>query len=235
MDLFKTFMEFVFPRICCFCSSELQKSKIDLCLDCKNSLPFVQDRCYQCGLRLEKINEAILCEKCQNKVPPFSRLCALFSYDPPVTKLVTGLKFNNQLAYGRILSDLLIEAVETQWYKNTPLPDAIIPMPLHIKRLRTRGYNQSMELLQAFKKQNKIPILHRHCFRKKQTKKQSGLNAERRRHNLKEAFHVELPQAFEHVAIVDDVVTTGSTVTALSLELIKAGVKQVDVWCICRA
>lgn len=233
--MLRTFMDFMFPRICCFCFSVLYKNKVDLCQDCKNGLPFVLDRCYCCGLRLEKFNEAILCEICQHKKPVFSRLCAIFSYDPPINKLVSGLKFNSQLAYGSILSELLLEAVETQWYKNSPLPEAIIPMPLHTNRLRARGYNQVMELVRTFRKQNKIPVLHQHCWRSRQTKKQSGLNAERRRHNLKNAFQVQLPQVFEHVAIVDDVVITGSTVTALSLALKKAGVNQIDVWCICRA
>lgn len=234
-SIIKTVLDFVFPRICCFCLSELRQSKIDLCEHCKASLPFAVDRCYCCGLRLEQLNEAILCEKCQNRKPPFSRVCALFSYDPPVNKLITGLKFNKQLAYGRLLSELLIEAVETEWYKNSPLPEAIIPMPLHKTRLRARGYNQAMELVRPFRKQNKISVLHKHCWRSRQTKKQSGLNAERRRQNLKNAFKVQLPQSFEHVAIVDDVVTTSSTVASLSLALKEAGVLQVDVWCICRA
>lgn len=235
IQLFKTLMETIFPRICCFCASELRQSNIDLCSDCWGSLPFVVDRCYRCGLRLEQMNEAVLCDKCQNKAPVFSRLCALFSYDPPVNRLITGLKFNNQLAYGRILSELLMQAVETEWYKNTPLPEAIIPMPLHKSRLRTRGYNQAMELVRSFRKQNKIPVLHRECWRERRTKQQSGLNAEQRRHNLKAAFQVSLPQPFVHVSIVDDVVTTASTVTALSMALKKAGVEQIDVWCICRA
>jgi ComF family protein len=234
-SLLKTALKLLFPRICCFCSSELPQSDIDLCMDCKVSLPFVEDRCYRCGLRLEKENEAIICESCQNKAPAFSRLCSLFSYDPPVNRLVTGLKFNKQLAYGRILSELLLEAVETNWYKNATLPQAIIPVPLHKKRLRARGYNQVMELLRSFRKQNKIPVLHQQCWRSRQTKKQSGLNAEARRHNLKDAFQVQLPYALSHVAIVDDVVTTGSTVAALSLALKNAGVDNIDVWCVCRA
>lgn len=234
-SLLKKGMGFVFPRICCFCSAELPNGDLDLCLDCKVSLPFLADRCYRCGLRLEKTNEAIDCEACQNKQPAFSRLCALFSYDPPVTNLVTGLKFHNRLAYGRVLSELLKEAVETKWYQNLSLPEAIIPMPLHSRRLRSRGYNQAMELVLPFRKQDKIPVLHKVCVRNRVTKKQSGLNAEQRRHNLKDAFQIELLEPLNHVAIVDDVVTTGNTVAALSRALKKAGVDQIDVWCICRA
>jgi ComF family protein len=208
--------------------------EIDLCEPCQNDLPWIQDRCYRCCLRLGQEQESILCESCQNTPPPFDRMCALFSYDPPVRRLVTGLKFSNQLAYGRVLGELLAQEVES-WYDNLALPEAVIPVPLHPDRLRKRGYNQALELLNPLKKKKLITLLPHACLRKRRTKPQSGLNAERRRVNLKNAFQVCLDKPYQHIAVMDDVITTGTTVNTLSAELKKAGVEQVDVWCICRA
>lgn len=206
-----------------------------MCLPCQQDFPWIQDRCYRCCLRLGKEFESIVCERCQNKPPNFDRVCALFSYDPPVRRLVTGLKFSNQLAYGRILGELLVRAVTEHWYKNQLFPEAIIPVPLHPLRLRKRGYNQALELIKPLKKKKLIPILPYACVRNRHTKPQSGLSAERRKLNLKNAFRLELDKSYQHIAIMDDVITTGTTVNVLSAALKKAGVEQVDVWCICRA
>jgi ComF family protein len=165
-------------------------------------------------------------------------LYAIFSYDPPITKLITGLKFGDQLYSGRLLGELLVEHVENKWYKDEMLPEAIIPVPLHEKRLRKRGFNQVVELLGPLKKKLDIPILRHACVRKKITKAQSGLNSTQRKQNIKNAFVIPDISEFaglDYVAVVDDVVTTGSTVNALCAVLKEAGVQQIDVWCICRA
>lgn len=220
------------PHLCCLCG-EKTNTQQDLCQVCKTMLPWIEDRCYQCGLRKDN-NHTLNCERCLEHPPVFDRMCALFSYDAPMTKLITGLKFGRQLAYGRILGNLLAEAVLNDWYQNIALPDAIIPMPLHRKRLKRRGYNQSMELLWPTLKQSKIPLLAQSVERIRHTKQQSGLTAEQRRSNIHKAFRIK-GTLVEHIAIMDDVVTTGSTIAELSGTLKEAGVQQVDVWCICRA
>lgn len=226
--------QWLFPNICCLCEHRSQTNR-DLCLVCKASLPWSEDRCYQCGLRLEEVNDAIRCTRCREKPPFFDRLCALFSYEEPVTKLVTGLKFGEQLVYGKVLGELLADAINTQWYKKTiHLPEAVLPVPLHEKRLRARGFNQALELLWPIQKQCQIPLLLNACTRIRQTSPQAKLDKTRRQRNVKDAFRVTaLP--FDHVAIMDDVVTTGSTVAELSRALKAVGVQQVDVWCVCRA
>ena len=198
-------------------------------------LPWAEDRCFKCALRIEDPAESVICLACQNSSPPFDRLSALFSYDPPVTRLVTGLKFGENLTYGKILGELLADAVTEKWYKKESLPQAILPVPLHKKRIQKRGFNQALELLRPLRKRYAIPIILDEVTRIRHTSPQSELNEENRKQNLKNAFKVHKPLKFEHVAILDDVVTTGSTVHALSLILRECGVQQIDIWSICRA
>jgi ComF family protein len=231
----KKIKKWFWPYHCCLCGGESDNQR-DLCTICTSTLPWIVDRCIVCGLRLEGIDEHVKCERCHLRPPSFDRLYALFSYDPPVTKLVTGLKFGNQLAFGRVLGELLADKI-SEWYQGESLPDAIIPVPLYASRLRKRGYNQVLELLWPILKQHKLTLLLNACIRVQRTLPQSGLNADHRRLNVAKAFKIEgsdLSQ-IEHVAIVDDVVTTASTVNALSRTLKQAGIQRVDVWCSCRA
>jgi len=233
--MLKKVQQWLFPNICCFCEQYSLENR-DLCGVCKPTLPWASDRCYQCGLSLlGGGQDSIICEKCAQSPPQFDRLAGLFSYEPPITQLVTGLKFGARLAYGRILGELLADAVCEQWYQNIGLPQAVIPVPLYKSRLRKRGFNQAAELLLPLKKRVKLPVLLDICERVRPTKPQSKLDALDRKFNLKNAFQVKNSLGLEHVALVDDVVTTGSTVNAISQKLKEAGVLQVDVWCICRA
>lgn len=146
-----------------------------------------------------------------------------------------GLKFGKKLAYGRVMGELLTDQVEERWYQNLVLPEAVIPVPLHHLRLRKRGFNQALELLWPLHKKTGIPVLADACVRIKKTSPQSQLDQSRRKRNLNSAFKVVKPIPFEHVALMDDVVTTGSTVNALTHVLKEAGVTTIDVWCMCRA
>ncbi len=232
--MLKSLKQWFFPHICCLCEHYTTNDQ-DLCSVCKASLPWIENRCYRCGLQLKSNENSIYCQPCIESPPKFDRLCALFSYEPPVTKLVTRLKFGEQLAYGRVLGELLAEAVNHLWYYEKSLPEAVLPIPLHANRLRKRGFNQALELLWPLKKGRQIPILLNACSRLYKTKSQSQLKKEYRKRNMRKAFGVNKPLPFRHIAIVDDVVTTGSTVNALS-EVLKnqGGVTEIDVWCICR-
>lgn len=232
--MLKKIEQWLFPFRCCFCEAHTT-SRQDLCSECKLALPWIEDRCYKCGLYLTPGLDSIDCERCRDLPPKFDRLCALFSYQPPITKLVMGLKFGKKLAYGRVMGELLADEVEAHWYKNLELPEAIIPVPLHESRLRKRGFNQALELLWPVHKQIDIPVLFDACVRVKKTTAQSQLDKSRRKRNLKSAFQILKPIPYEHVAIMDDVVTTGSTVNALTHVLKEAGITTVDIWCICRA
>jgi ComF family protein len=150
-----------------------------------------------------------------------------FAYQAYLDELIQGFKFHQQLGYGRLLATLAIPAF------NNEQPLALIPVPLHQNRLRQRGFNQSLELAKYWGKQMGIPVLLNALIRHRATSVQSELKAAERLPNVSGAFMAKgaLPA---HVALVDDVYTTGATCTAAAEALLLQGVKRVDVWCLAR-
>jgi ComF family protein len=217
--MFQKCIEILCPYQCCLCGQRSKRGQ-DLCEYCYEGLPWAADRDHAPGERAWF----------------FDRLCALWEYQFPVIRLVHGLKFQENLAYARIMGELLAEAVSQQWYRVSARPQAIIPMPLHPQRLQKRGYNQAVELARAIHKKTDLPVLSEVCVRVRKTQAQAKLAREARFDNVKGAFalrnNISLP---EHIAIVDDVMTTGFTVDALSRLLKQVGVQRIDVWCACRA
>jgi ComF family protein len=143
------------------------------------------------------------------------------------------MKFGHQLSYAKVLGSLLAQHLSQI---DTSSVDAILPVPLHKARLRKRGFNQSLELAHALRRQNNIPLL-KGVQRTVNTKAQTLLKGEdSRTDNIRNAFTVDervtLPN---HVAILDDVITTGSTSNELARLLKASGVVEVSVWAIARA
>lgn len=119
--------------------------------------------------------------------------------------------------------------------RRLPMPDLLLPVPLHSSRLRQRGYNQALELARPVAKHLNLPLDVSSCTRNRTTSDQIGLSAKKRALNLKDAFSVNTRFHDKRVAIIDDVMTTGSTVNELTQQLIRAGVSHVDVWVCARA
>jgi ComF family protein len=129
---------------------------------------------------------------------------------------------------------MLSETIKKR-YANQLLPDLLLPVPLHYKRIAERGFNQALEIARIIAKSLQIPIDAKSCIRVRNTAAQAELKSDKRKANVARAFQCIKPIAAKHVAIVDDVVTTGNTVRELSKVLHKAGVERIDVWCIARA
>lgn len=231
----KHFASWVLSRTCICCGLQSSDSHVDLCVSCKTNLPWLQNSCYQCGLPLELKIDVILCEHCRNHAQPFNRLCALFSYEPPITTFINQLKFSKKLYPGLLFAHLLAQAILYRWYVAQSLPDVIIPVPLHQKRHRRRGYNQALEISIPLSKKLHIPIAQHACRRVKETLQQSRLSKIQRADNVDKAFIVDYAFRYKNVVIVDDVVTTGSTIRAMCMALQAVGVTNIDIWCICRA
>jgi ComF family protein len=147
--------------------------------------------------------------------------------------LTTRLKFGRSLAAGRVLGELWIDAL-----RDAPpvLPHALVPVPLHADRLRERGYNQALELARPLAAALQIPLRDDLLARVRATSAQSNLDAAERRKNLRGAFRAAdtaAPPA--HVAVVDDVMTTGATLRECARTLLRAGAERVDVWALARA
>jgi ComF family protein len=219
------------PYHCVFCGQASQREQ-DLCQPCYKELPILTDFCPKCALPSEN-NQ--LCETCQNHLLPYDALYALFRYERPITRLILTLKFNRALNYGRLLGELMAEKIKEDWYKGKKLPDLIIPLPLHTQRLKKRGFNQALEITKPISKALNIQINITACKRTKSTKAQATLSLEERLRNVQNAFAVNADLTNKHIAIVDDVATTGSTIREFSSQLKLAGASCIDVWCCARA
>jgi ComF family protein len=220
--------QWLYPPRCTLCGDP-GEGHYDLCHPCLTALPHNLHPCRQCGLPLEG-SEAHLCGRCLKKAPPFDRAVIPLLYQPPLDRLILALKFHQGLAHARLLGQLLAEAVE----QSDSRPQLIIPVPLHPQRLRERGYNQALEIARPAARRCAIPIALDHVERTRATGTQTRLKYKERHKNMRGVFEVirDVPQ---HVAIVDDVVTSGATVSALAKALKQAGATRVDIWAVARA
>lgn len=204
---------------------------MDLCIGCHASLPVNAEACEQCGIPLESRSSQLRCGQCQQQPPAFDSCLALYRYHSPVDELITRLKFHHRLACARLLAGLMREKIQ----KLKQFPEAILPVPLHPSRLKERGFNQALEIARPLAREFHIPLLLHQCERTRATAMQSSLPAKQRSKNVKGVFRIRQAIPHKHVAIVDDVMTTGQTVQELAKVLRAAGVQQIDVWVVARA
>ncbi len=221
----------LFPPTCILCGNH-GFSSLDLCASCYSRLPRNNLCCYRCAEIFDAdIVVPALCGRCLSETPAFDETCAPFIHQDEIRHLITGLKFGAQFKNARLLGGLLAGYVD----KAAEKPDCIIPVPLHYARYRERGFNQALEIARTVSSALQVPIDFTSCIRHKDTPHQTGLSAKKRRQNLRRAFSVKKTIHARHVAILDDVMTTGSTTNALAAELKKAGASRVDVWVCARA
>jgi ComF family protein len=218
------------PTVCVLCN-DLAAQETDLCLACKKELPWIQHACIQCSIPLYQTNGK--CGNCLRQPPPFDRTFALFYYKPPIRQLIAGLKFHEKLLSAQLLGGLIADKMAS-YYSDSPKAEFIIPVPLHRRRLADRGFNQALELGRPISQRLKIPLATGICRRIVNTDAQSTIPAVDRGHNMRNAFSVAEGFGAKHVLLVDDVVTTGSTVSELSLALKSAGVERVEICCVAR-
>lgn len=227
----KRFFTWLLPHVCILCNNPSYR-KQDLCDACLKDLPFAQKLCQRCAIPLTVVNHFALCGKCSGKSPPFDCTYALFFYQFPVTKLILDLKFQEALMNARVLGELLAEKIKYS-YQTKLFPDVIIPIPLHSNRLKERGFNQALEIARPLSNALKLPIDKYSCIRHKPTFAQATLSASKRQKNIQGAFTIN-PLPYRHVAVVDDVITTGTTISEFCKTLKQQGVETIDVWCIAR-
>jgi len=211
------------PIPCLVCGMASGNSVI--CLACNADLPRPSLVCIRCGM---PITHDALCGSCL--VHPLNHdFCySPFFYKEVIPRLISQFKYHNQFA----LTDFFAEQF-LQYRGQDDLPALLIPVPLHAKKLRERGYNQSHEFAKSLKKLTNLPIAHP-VVRHKQTKSQTGLSVKQRKQNVKNAFRVIEPNLPEHVALIDDVLTSGQTANAITDSLRKSGVKTIELWTIAR-
>lgn len=225
----------LFAACCVLCDTRVTGA-VSLCRPCLHDLPRLKSTCYQCGLPLENRQEASLCGQCQHASPPIDYLMSSLQYAYPVNYLLSQLKFKRDLTQAKIFSHIMLTTLQKHYSGQTmALPDIIIPIPLHKKRCRQRGFNQALEIAKPIAKKLNIPLSTNTVQRVKYTQAQSLLSAVKRRKNLHRSFTINKRMTAEHIVLVDDVVTTGTTVYELATLLKQSGVKKVGVWAVARA
>lgn len=196
-----------------------------LCAGCRADLPWIRSACRRCARPLSEPGE---CGRCLSRPPPWSAAVVPLAWTFPVDALVSRFKYAGGLQHGWLLGRLLASACADR------RPDALLPVPLHPARLAERGFNQSAELARPVSRQLGVRVCHHACRRVRATPAQAGLSAVQRKRNLAGAFVASAEVAGLAIAIVDDVLTTGATATALAAALLAAGARDVELWAVAR-
>lgn len=221
------------PGLCWLCKMPLALGAWGVCSVCTRSLERRITTCPQCGL--PAANRNLPCGRCLKKSPPWSALVAVDDYVSPLSGLIHALKFSGQSSLAQPLARLLLLAVlQARRTRALQKIDMVVNVPLYRRRHWRRGYNQSDLLCRPLARWLGCRYDAGALTRVHATAVQHQLNARLRKRNLKNAFRLELPVHGLHIAIVDDVVTTGSTVAELSRLLLQSGAASVQVWCLCR-
>ncbi len=225
---------------CPLCLAEIeytQRINRFICHFCHQRLPILGQSCQICAMPIAQ-NQAI-CGRCLQNTPAFSQTVAAFHYESPVSDFIASLKYSARFHSLALLCDYLSNAIKqtygfTSGHPKLAFPEILLPVPLHTKKLKQRGFNQATEITKYLSKSLSLPYSNRHIERIKDTPPQADLDAAARRKNLKDAFRVMAPLP-GHCAVVDDVMTTGSSANEIATCLLKAGARRVDIWCVARA
>lgn len=222
------------PRTCLLCSATADHPNLAICVACEADLPWLESRCSCCALPLP--STGLHCGECQRRQPAFNHVQAPWRYHFPIDALITRFKHQAQWPLGHLLTQLLAEHLRYSFGEGLSRPELLLPVPLAKQRQRLRGFNQAQMISQWLSRQLSIAYSPNALVRSLNTPPQQGLDAKQRRRNLRQAFSLPKPEliAGKHVALVDDVLTTGATADTLAQLLLRAGAKQVDVYCLAR-
>ena len=199
------------------------------------ALPFISSNCYKCGIILE--NQKNICDFCETdiSIAKFNKFITVFHYQKPISKLIKDFKYKNNILNGKVLSNILKDKILSCYSKDYNFPDVIIPVPSYGRKLKFRGYNQALEIARFLGKDLNLQVDTGFIIKSKETLSQVGLDSESRLHNLSDSFEIKSHKNYNHIAIVDDIVTTSSTILALN-KIIKSNLLDVkiDIWCLAK-
>ena len=221
---YNLWLDIIFPRRCAICDTVLPWGQSEICETCKQGLKYSSGAlCYKCGKPVKEYEE--YCYDCKNKEHSFKQGVALFPYEyirGSLYRFKYGGRKEYASCYGSYMAHYLKKWVR-QWK-----PQALIPVPLHKKRKRKRGYNQAEVLANELSFYWKIPVINDLVIRGKNTLPMKELDGSERQNNLKKAFLLGRNDVkLSTVIIIDDIYTTGSTIDAVALVCKEAGIKNI--------
>jgi len=227
------------PTVCIICRRSCL-SNYNLCPDCEQGLPWTENCCARCAMPLpDGINtesSSVRCGACIEKQFEVDACRALFYYTNPINSLIGQFKFGARLDVGRCFGHLLGQAIKLQDMRGKIL---LIPIPMHFRRFIQRGFNQSWELTRYASTVSNLPANQKLVQKIRYTPAQSQLDSKaKRRLNVRNSFMATKSDTWNDVSqvtIIDDVVTTMTTVSALARCLKSQGIQRVEVLCVARA
>lgn len=217
--------KFRLPSLCVLCQHYHETQEI-VCSSCITLLKPLEASCQICALPLND-GHGLICGYCIRQKPAFDKVFAAYLFEEPLRTLIHQFKYHEGLFLAEFLSRSALPKEEV-------ITECLIPVPVHPERLRKRGFNPAAQLAAFLSKWLNLPCERNLCKKITQTAPQAKLNRLDRENNLRRAFFSK-PIPYEHVTLIDDLVTTGSTVNELAKTLKKQGAKVVDVWCCARA
>ena len=220
------------PALCWLCRLPLRVATHGLCSVCLRALPPLPLLCPRCGLPAGSSRAP--CGRCLRSPPAWQALVCVSGYEPPLRRWVHQLKFSRVTALRVMLARLLLLSwLDAHRTRGLVRPDMLLCVPLHRSRACRRGYNQAALLAQPLARW--LGCTFRDGVqRRRRGALQHRLSASQRRHNVQGAFRLEIAVEGRHIALIDDVVTTGNTVGEISRILLAQGAASVQIWCLCR-
>lgn len=221
---------------CIACDAKPPVMNSFLCGGCCHLIPdWRMPRCRGCGLYIAKENATLqTCGACLKKPRAFDRVYAVFPFEFPINHFIYELKSHGRLIFADFFAAYFIKYF-SDWYANDCIPDILIPMPLHRRRLAERGFNQAGEITKIVAKGLSIPCELSCMQRIIYTKTQRYLNKMSRSRNVRGVFSLSKPLSAKHYVVIDDVLASGHTAASLACTLKSAGAQRVDLWCCARA
>jgi ComF family protein len=217
------------PSSCLLCGDPTQSSRI--CEPCMNDLPWNSTHCVRCAE--PSVLADTLCGACIKSPPSFQSAFAPLTYEFPVKQMIEALKYRGSRAWARVFITLLTSELSAQLDDFDQTPDVIVPVPPDPKRIKSRPLDHTRFIARHLAKSLNIACDDRLVSKPHSTPAQTQLSHKERIRNLSDAFRV-VENTYQHVALLDDVITTGATAQVLAKSLAKSGVERVDIWAIAR-
>lgn len=221
IDICTKFAHSLLPQNCILCDSACGSQH--LCTDCLQDLPYLQLTC--CPVCALPAPQPEICGNCLKHPPRFDVSIAALNFDFPANLLIHALKYRGRLEIAELLADILAQRLAGR-----TRPDLIIPMPLHSTRLKERGFNQAAEIARHVARLTDVPLDVGTVLRVRATEPQTSLPLEKRKKNMRGAFATSRDLSEKKIAIIDDVMTTGTSLDELAKALKSAGASQVECW-----
>jgi len=224
----KIALDALYPMQCVVCNTNAPNG---LCPVCSTRVPRVENPCRQCGTSIGFPGGYPVCGVCRRHPPAYDLTVVPFSYAPPLSGVIHRFKYRRRISDARPLAKIFSKETTT---RHNPLPQLLIPVPLHWSRLMKRGFNQSVELCRHLSAEFQIPFDRSAVYRTRRTPPQVELPLNRRRRNVDSCFGLRRHLHVDSVAIVDDVMTSGETMNQVASLLKKHGISVVQAWAVLR-